>query len=81
MMRWKSDWSEYFNMTENSDGVWSVTANLSLDNLFEILDCYIEMPSMWTNTDKTFTWPFTNVKYGNPTSTATANFEVPQKCD
>lgn len=32
---WKSDWSEYFNMTENSDGVWSVTANLSLDNSYE----------------------------------------------
>jgi hypothetical protein len=55
--------------------------NLSLDNLFEILDCYIEMPSMWTNTDKTFTWPFTNVKYGNPTCTTATSFEVPKKCD
>lgn len=56
--------------------------NLSLDNLFEILDCYTEMPSQWPNTsDKQTTWPFTNVKYGNPTCTATANFEIPQKCD
>jgi hypothetical protein len=55
--------------------------NLTLDDLFEILDCYTEMPSMWTNNDKTITWPLTNVKYGNPTCTATANFEVPKKCD
>lgn len=32
---WKSDWSEYFHMSEDSDGVWSVTANLSLDNSYE----------------------------------------------
>ena len=56
--------------------------NLSLDNLFEILDCYVEMPSHWPSTfDKPNTWPLTNIKYGNPTCTATANFESPQKCD
>ena len=56
--------------------------NLTLDDLFAILDCYTEMPSLWTNTyDKPITWPFTNTKYGNPTCTATANFERPQKCD
>ena len=38
--------------------------------------------SKWPNTyDKQITWPLTNINYGNPTSTATANFEVPQKCD
>ena len=60
--------------------------NLSLDNLFEILDCYTEMTtydwSKWPLTyEKQTTWPFTNTKYGNPTCTATANFESPQKCD
>ena len=60
--------------------------NLSLDNLFEILDCYTEVVtcdwSKWPLTyDKQTTWPITNIKYGNPTCTATANFEVPQKCD
>lgn len=60
--------------------------NLTLDDLFEILDCYTEVVtcdwSKWPNTlDKQITWPLTNIKYGNPTSTATANFEVPQKCD
>lgn len=56
--------------------------NLTLDDLFEILDCYVEMPSHWPSTfDKPNTWPLTNIKYGNPTCTATANFESPQKCD
>lgn len=60
--------------------------DFTLDNLFEILDCYTEMTtydwSKWPNTyDKQIAWPLTNINYGNPTSTATANFEVPQKCD
>lgn len=50
--------------------------NLTLDDLFEILDCYTEVVTYdWSK------WPLTNIKYGNPTCTATANFEVPQKCD
>lgn len=59
--------------------------NLTLDDLFEILDCYTEVVTYdlkWpTYRDKSSitTWPTTT--YGNPTSTATANFEVPQKCD
>ena len=56
--------------------------NLTLDDLFEILNCCVEMPSMWPNTyDKQTTWPLTNITYGNPTCTATTNFEVPQKCN
>lgn len=56
--------------------------NLPLDDLFEILECCVETPSIWPYTyDKQTTWPLTNIKYGNPTCTATANFEVPQKCD
>lgn len=60
--------------------------NLTLDDLFEILDCYTEVVtcdwSKWPLTnDKQTTWPLTNIKYGNPTCIATANFEVPQKCD
>jgi hypothetical protein len=60
--------------------------NLTLDNLFEILDCYTEVVtydwSKWPHTfDKPNTWPLTNINYGNPTCTATANLEVPQKCD
>lgn len=57
--------------------------NLPLDDLFEILDCYTEVITYdWSNTfDKQITWPFTNIQYGNPTCTATANFKSPQKCD
>lgn len=56
--------------------------NLSTDELITILDCYTEIPSQWPITSYTpTTWPFTNINYGNPTSTATANFEIPQKCD
>ncbi|MBQ6786218.1 MAG: alpha-amylase [Lachnospiraceae bacterium] len=32
---WKSDWSEYFYMTEEEAGVWSVTAELSLEDSYE----------------------------------------------
>ena len=58
--------------------------NLTLDDLFEILDCYTEVVTYdikWpTYRDKSITtWPTTT--YGNPTCTATKNFEVPQKCD
>ena len=58
--------------------------NLTLDELFEILDCYTEVVTYdikWpTYRDKSITtWPTTT--YGNPTCTATKNFEVPQKCD
>lgn len=55
--------------------------NLTLDDLFEILDCYVECVIQYDHTGKPNTWPFTNIKYGNPTCTATANFESPQKCD
>ena len=61
--------------------------NLTLDDLFEILDCYTEVItydwSKWpTSRDKsTTTWPFNTPTYGNPTCTATANFESPKKCD
>ena len=56
--------------------------NLSLDNLFSILDCYVEMPSQWPSTfEKQNTWPFTKINYGNPTSIATTSYESPQKCD
>ena len=61
--------------------------NLTLDDLFKILDCYTEVItydwSKWPiSRDKsTTTWPFTTTNYGNPTCTATANLEVPQKCD
>lgn len=58
--------------------------NLTLDDLFEILDCYTEVVTYdvkWpTYRDKSITtWPTTT--YGNPTSTTTASFESPQKCD
>ena len=60
--------------------------NLTLDDLFEILNCYTEVVtydwSKWPLTnDKQITWPRTNIHYGNPTCTATTNFESPQKCD
>lgn len=60
--------------------------DFTLDTLFEILDCCTEVItydwSKWPNTfDKQTTWPLTNIQYGNPTSIATANFEVTQKCD
>lgn len=32
---WKSDWSEYFYMTEEEAGIWSVTADLSLEDSYE----------------------------------------------
>ena len=56
--------------------------NLTLDDLFEILDCCVETPSIWPYTyDKQNTWPLTKINYGNPTCTTTKDFEVPQKCD
>ena len=32
---WSGDWSEYFYMKEDEDGVWSVTAELSLEKSYE----------------------------------------------
>ena len=60
--------------------------NLTLDDLFEILDCYTEVItydwSKWPTYNKsTTTWPYNTTTYGNPTCTATANLEIPQKCD
>lgn len=52
--------------------------NLPLDDLFEILDCYVECIVQYDHTGKPIE---TFYNYGNPTCTATANFEVPQKCD
>ena len=52
--------------------------NLTLDELFEILDCYTEMVTYdlkWpTYRDKsTTTWPFNTPTYGNPTAITTTN--------
>ena len=52
--------------------------NLTLDELFEILDCYTEMVTYdlkWpTYRDKsTTTWPYNTATYGNPTATTTTN--------
>lgn len=53
--------------------------NLTLDDLFEILDCYTEVItydwSKWpTYRDKsTTTWPYNTATYGNPTATTTTN--------
>ena len=51
--------------------------NLTLDELFEILDCYTEMVTYdlkWsTYRDKSTTWPFNTTTYGNPTATTTTN--------
>jgi hypothetical protein len=62
----------------------------TLDTLFEILDCITEeifYTYNWQDKGKD-TWRYdknTNtvpsINYGNPTCAATANFEVPQKCD
>lgn len=32
---WSGDWSQYFYMSQDEDGVWSVTADLSLDKSYE----------------------------------------------
>lgn len=32
---WSGDWSKYYYMTEDESGVWSVTADLSLDKSYE----------------------------------------------
>lgn len=32
---WSGDWSEYFYMTPDENGVWSVTADLSLDDSYQ----------------------------------------------
>ena len=60
--------------------------NLTLDDLFEILDCYTEVVTYdwkWpTYRDKsTTTWPNNTTTYGNPTCTTATSFENPQKCD
>jgi hypothetical protein len=52
--------------------------NLTLDDLFEILDCYTEVVTYdlkWpTYRDKsTTTWPYNTTIYGNPTATTTTN--------
>ena len=51
--------------------------NITLDDLFEILDCYTEVITYdWRPTyrDKsTTTWPFNVTTYGNPTATTTTN--------
>jgi hypothetical protein len=51
--------------------------NLTLDELFEILDCYTEMVTYdlkWpTYRDKSTTWPYNTITYGNPTATTTTN--------
>lgn len=52
--------------------------NITLDDLFEILDCYTEVInydwSKWpTYRDKSTTWPFNTTTYGNPTATTTTN--------
>lgn len=64
--------------------------DFTLDTLFEILDCITEeifYTYNWQDKGKD-TWRYdknTNIvpsiNYGNPTCTATANFEIPQKCD
>ena len=58
---------------------------LTLDNLFEILDC-IEEERTYTLRDNLHVWPTTlpntlPITYGNPTCTATTNFEITQKRD
>lgn len=58
--------------------------NLTLDDLFEILDCYTEVItydwSKWpTYRDKstTTTWPFNNIQYGDSiTSTTTSGEKI-----
>lgn len=53
--------------------------NITLDDLFEILDCYTEVVtydwSKWpTYRDKsTTTWPYNTTTYGNSTATTTTN--------
>ena len=53
--------------------------NITLDDLFEILDCYTEVVTYdwakWpTYRDKsTTTWPYNTTTYGNPTATTTTN--------
>lgn len=52
--------------------------NLTLDDLFEILDCYTEVVTYdlkWpTYRDKsTTTWPYNTTTYGNTTATTTTN--------
>lgn len=52
--------------------------NITLDDLFEILDCYTEVVtydwSKWPTYNKsTTTWPYNTTTYGNPTATTTTN--------
>ena len=60
--------------------------DFTLDTLFEILDCIKEeilytynWQDNWKYNKNTNIVP--NINYGNPTCTATAHFESPQKCD
>ena len=56
--------------------------DFTLDTLFEILDCITEeifYTYNWKDNKNTHIIP--TINYGNPTCTATANFESSQKCD
>ena len=52
--------------------------NLTLDNLFDILDCYVETPDYsWRNNKSTTTQPFNNIQYGDSiTSTTTSGEKI-----